>query len=426
MAVLMEATNIIIRNSTIEEKYPGGLDEYIKNIPNDTFCSDGKITRIGFMVYDLSIEFIKVLEGYGFILEDESLSFKDICITRQSIGALHSCDWLICGKIEGMGYEFCALKGEEVTEDSIILPKGYKKDYKSDFKQSESSEYLFGFNGGDELFLIDGDVKYILCENENVPIKIFLKEYLPKDSDLVTYKNIFGPYSKDKNYVYLFGKIINGADPQTFKILSILNLIGSDKNFIYSGFECLVLSSVDTFKVLGSFQTDNTDIYLLGENFIKIKGPNIIHGSIIDNIKNISSKKSNNNICNNFIEIITDGAGKFYFGNNLGKNNNSNIIPDYILDNIDLNGINIFPEYDNQKFLNRRNSILKIAGIKQNNEELILENKKIKYKYWTDLLEDDVNNLLKLVKEDDQELIKEVISIYGYSSIGEALYENGL
>jgi hypothetical protein len=46
MAVLIESYSVVVRNATIADKYPGGMDAY----PNATFCLDDHLCRVGFMV----------------------------------------------------------------------------------------------------------------------------------------------------------------------------------------------------------------------------------------------------------------------------------------------------------------------------------------------------------------------------------------
>ncbi len=66
MSVLIEAINVIIRNATIEKKYRGGLSRF-QSEKNRTFCTDGRIARLGFMVSVDAARFITDLEKRGFV-----------------------------------------------------------------------------------------------------------------------------------------------------------------------------------------------------------------------------------------------------------------------------------------------------------------------------------------------------------------------
>lgn len=64
-------------------------------------------------------------------------------------------------------------------------------------------------------------------------LKITFNQKAKKIADTANYKifRIFKDYSKDSKYVYYQDKIIEGADPQTFEVLSYQ--ISKDKNFVY-------------------------------------------------------------------------------------------------------------------------------------------------------------------------------------------------
>jgi len=40
MPVLVEATSVIIKRSAIDEKWPGGWESFVRDVPNQTLCAD--------------------------------------------------------------------------------------------------------------------------------------------------------------------------------------------------------------------------------------------------------------------------------------------------------------------------------------------------------------------------------------------------
>jgi len=66
MGVLIEAENVLIRNATVKQRLRGGMQEYERRCPNDTFCTDGQICRVGFMVIADAVSYIDHLESLGF------------------------------------------------------------------------------------------------------------------------------------------------------------------------------------------------------------------------------------------------------------------------------------------------------------------------------------------------------------------------
>ena len=93
MPVLVEALSVIIKDSSIRTKYIGGFDEFFETIPNGTYCSDGKIHRIGFMTPDDNKQYIRLLEqnGLTFILNNE---FVDIAVVDMLTGPTLKCPWI--------------------------------------------------------------------------------------------------------------------------------------------------------------------------------------------------------------------------------------------------------------------------------------------------------------------------------------------
>ena len=226
MAVLMEFFNVIIRNDTIEDKYPWWIEIYAKDVPNISFCTDNKITRVWFMNWDFLNDYIKNLENLWFLKKDNI----DICITKMGVWSIWKCDWLVCSRLKWMWYDYTAYKWEIVYPNSIILPDNLDKNHISEWKLN----YNFWYTWWYEVYFVDGEQKYHLNGDEKTPIKEYLEEYCrPLNYDKKTYELIIWPYSKDKNNVYFLRKIIKWADPKSFKLLSLLQLVSKDDNNIF-------------------------------------------------------------------------------------------------------------------------------------------------------------------------------------------------
>lgn len=88
-----------------------------------------------------------------------------------------------------------------------------------------------------------------------------------KEPDSYLYNKISGIYAKDKNHVYLMGKIIPNADPKTFTALTV-NYdesppnFGKDKQHVYLGLEIVPDLDAETFEMLGLFfSKDKNGLY---------------------------------------------------------------------------------------------------------------------------------------------------------------------
>src|SRR5665213_1450094 len=93
MAVLVEATSVIVRRSAIEAHYAGGWQAFVADVPNGTACWDDDIARVGFMSPVDAEAYILQLEkaGLTFLRDDNAL---DIAVANQQDGLEFPAKWL--------------------------------------------------------------------------------------------------------------------------------------------------------------------------------------------------------------------------------------------------------------------------------------------------------------------------------------------
>lgn len=85
MSVVCDVISVIVRISTLEEKYPGGFEAYGRAAPA-TFCSDEHLTRVGFVSAEEVSAFVEGLEEKGLIFFDGT-ECVDIAVVDQFAGA---------------------------------------------------------------------------------------------------------------------------------------------------------------------------------------------------------------------------------------------------------------------------------------------------------------------------------------------------
>lgn len=97
MSVIVEAMSVVVPTKVLDHKYPGGAAQYEADCPNRTFCSDGKLTRIGFMWRRDIQRWIDDLEHLGLIqLEDDC--WVDMVVVDQMVGPTAHCPWIQWGR----------------------------------------------------------------------------------------------------------------------------------------------------------------------------------------------------------------------------------------------------------------------------------------------------------------------------------------
>jgi len=103
MPVLCECISVIIKCSSIERFFKGGMDAFYKIIPNDTARSDGELFGVGFMNPMDVKSFIDVLENSGLQFQQskgfslkrlKNRSQNDIVVVDQFMGPTTDCDWI--------------------------------------------------------------------------------------------------------------------------------------------------------------------------------------------------------------------------------------------------------------------------------------------------------------------------------------------
>jgi hypothetical protein len=109
MAILIEALNVVVRRALLEQRFPGGTTGFEDIVPNQTFCADDHLVRVGFMDPASVGEFVATLERYGFQLFDGS-TFTDVAVVDQLRGLTAPAPWLTMGKAE-QGHAFAYMTG---------------------------------------------------------------------------------------------------------------------------------------------------------------------------------------------------------------------------------------------------------------------------------------------------------------------------
>jgi len=139
MSVLVEAISVVVRFEAIERLYPGGWAELERNPPNKTLCCDRKIARVGFMTPADVGEYVRALEGRGFVFIEDG-KFVDIAVIDQQQGFTMPCNWLelrrvpLDNDLEKM-ITICRVSGEDMNHTEA--PDGWR------YEESLSSKFSF-------------------------------------------------------------------------------------------------------------------------------------------------------------------------------------------------------------------------------------------------------------------------------------------
>ena len=156
MAVLVEGISVIIRRKIIEEKFPGGWDALVEDVPNETLCADDALARVGFMSPADVEAYVKHLEKHGFRYLSQGRAV-DLVVADQLQGPAARCDWGQFGHVAVGGDEsqrVAACRAVGSTVNMLIFPDWWQ--YEGSLSQS------FGFVPGDHP---ENGLKFLRCEN---------------------------------------------------------------------------------------------------------------------------------------------------------------------------------------------------------------------------------------------------------------------
>lgn len=114
MAVPIRSYSIIVRNKTIDEEFPGGMTAYASLCPNQTLCTDGKLTRISFMTKGDMELFCAALAERGLTAADDKGVSQDVALLMDGEVNDYPYPFLEHGTIQGQHAAW--LKGTDPGE----------------------------------------------------------------------------------------------------------------------------------------------------------------------------------------------------------------------------------------------------------------------------------------------------------------------
>ena len=119
MSVLIEAISVVVRRSTIDRCYPGGVAGYQRDCPAGTFCADEHLTRVAFRSVDDVGRFVHCLTMRGLAFFDGERCV-DVAVVRHDTGPVADCAWLRFARANA-SHSVCWLEGSGI---GLASPRG--------------------------------------------------------------------------------------------------------------------------------------------------------------------------------------------------------------------------------------------------------------------------------------------------------------
>ena len=105
MSLLVKGISVVTRKAIIEKKYLGGFEQYAKDCPNYTFCTDEHLTVIMFQTLDDAYRWVRRLEIRGLVFINKG-KFMEIAVVSEIGGPIEQCDWLIFSRAKSSFFCF--------------------------------------------------------------------------------------------------------------------------------------------------------------------------------------------------------------------------------------------------------------------------------------------------------------------------------
>lgn len=97
MPVLVEALSVVVVEEVLQNSLRGGVDAFLRMVPNQTHCSDGVLHRVGFMAPADVQAFVRVLEEGGLRVMSGG-RFLDVAVVDMLMGPTMACSWVGFGR----------------------------------------------------------------------------------------------------------------------------------------------------------------------------------------------------------------------------------------------------------------------------------------------------------------------------------------
>jgi hypothetical protein len=128
MSVLVEAITLIVKKPAVHEKYQGGWEAFVTDVPNGSLCADDALASISFMALEDVESYIKLLEKKGLthLIQDEP---ADMVIADQVQGLKHDCHWCYITDVDlhfDPNKRVTGCRSIYSQVDQIFVPEGWE------------------------------------------------------------------------------------------------------------------------------------------------------------------------------------------------------------------------------------------------------------------------------------------------------------
>ncbi len=93
MSICIDGSVLVMKLSRLEKCYPGGVRQFLSDLPNGVQVSDGRLLGLSYMVFEDLRAVEKLLNHHGMVGIENGI-YQDYAVLTQEFGLLSPCDWL--------------------------------------------------------------------------------------------------------------------------------------------------------------------------------------------------------------------------------------------------------------------------------------------------------------------------------------------
>ena len=144
MPVVVDGFDLVVRNVTIQGKFPGGMPAFSQLKP-ESFCTDGIVSRLSYDHPSDANQALSRLEALGFtsVFGDAAI---DAVIVNATFGCSSRCDWIMIGLYKSVFIAWCP----NARPDMISVPPGWSPNRRLQYMSESEAKTRLQFLRSDE------------------------------------------------------------------------------------------------------------------------------------------------------------------------------------------------------------------------------------------------------------------------------------
>ena len=135
MAVLAKDISVILKSTSIAQKFRGGTAAFVSACDHSHYCEDGKLTRVGFSSLHAAMEFVCYVADRGLSPYNAmTRRAEDLIVATEQRGFAIRCDWAEFRLLNGKGdptvqIPVCRATGDDSLQ--LAAPDGWRSNFPS-------------------------------------------------------------------------------------------------------------------------------------------------------------------------------------------------------------------------------------------------------------------------------------------------------